>query len=97
MKLGEGLQLDTKKILATVPNLLTPAESSVAMHVFHQFTVRVLGFERDELRRHLSEAGISSRVYSPDYLATGSRRTRIQQIKSPPGREGIGQKCSASP
>jgi dTDP-4-amino-4,6-dideoxygalactose transaminase len=35
-------------------------------HVYHQFVIRVRG--RDELRRHLAEAGVATEVYYPEPL-----------------------------
>lgn len=49
--------------LGNGPELLLPAITEG--HVFHQFTVRVKGRDRDGLQAHLAEAGIGTMVYYP--------------------------------
>jgi dTDP-4-amino-4,6-dideoxygalactose transaminase len=49
--------------LADVPDVTTPVEPDGYGHVYHQYTVRVPN--RDELREHLSDAGIGTGVYYP--------------------------------
>jgi dTDP-4-amino-4,6-dideoxygalactose transaminase len=51
------------RLLADVPGVVTPA--LVPGHVFHQYTLRVLGGRRDALRDFLSQRGIGSMVYYP--------------------------------
>jgi dTDP-4-amino-4,6-dideoxygalactose transaminase len=36
-----------------------------ALHVFHQYTIRIAGGRRDDLQAHLKERGVSSMVYYP--------------------------------
>jgi dTDP-4-amino-4,6-dideoxygalactose transaminase len=36
-----------------------------AVHVYHQYTIRVLNGKRDELQNHLKEKGLSTMVYYP--------------------------------
>ncbi len=61
-------------ILKSVPQLVTPKISngceggicdSCDCHVFHQYTLRVLGGQRDALVAHLQEQGIPCGVYYP--------------------------------
>jgi dTDP-4-amino-4,6-dideoxygalactose transaminase len=49
--------------LADVPDVTTPVEPEGYEHVYHQYTVRVPN--RDELRDHLSNAGVGTGVYYP--------------------------------
>jgi dTDP-4-amino-4,6-dideoxygalactose transaminase len=49
--------------LAGVPGIIAPQRT--AGHVFHQYTVRVLGGRRDALQEHLAREGISTMVYYP--------------------------------
>ena len=51
------------ELLADVPGLVLPEVSEG--HVFHQYTVRVLGKRRDEVQKKLGEAGIGTMVYYP--------------------------------
>ncbi|MGD1856059.1 MAG: DegT/DnrJ/EryC1/StrS family aminotransferase [Leptolyngbyaceae cyanobacterium] len=51
------------QLLADTDGVITPAMS--AGHVFHQYTVRVLGGGRDRIRQALLDAGIGAMVYYP--------------------------------
>jgi dTDP-4-amino-4,6-dideoxygalactose transaminase len=51
--------------LRGIPGLGLPVERPGACHVYHQYTVRIGGGRRDELRRHLAEDGIATMVYYP--------------------------------
>ncbi|WP_448377634.1 DegT/DnrJ/EryC1/StrS family aminotransferase, partial [Fervidobacterium sp.] len=51
------------ELLAGLPGLVLPEVSEG--HVFHQYTVRVLGGKRDEVRRALEAQGIGTMVYYP--------------------------------
>lgn len=47
------------------PKLDIPARSPKSTHVFHQYTLKLKGVDRDTLRARCSERGISSMVYYP--------------------------------
>ncbi|AFZ45839.1 Glutamine--scyllo-inositol transaminase [Halothece sp. PCC 7418] len=49
--------------LSAVENLITPTLKKG--HVFHQYTVRILGGKRDQLRDRLRDAGIATMIYYP--------------------------------
>lgn len=49
--------------LADVPGVVAPEVTDG--HVFHQYTVRVLGGRRDEVRERLAAAGVQTMVYYP--------------------------------
>jgi UDP-2-acetamido-2-deoxy-ribo-hexuluronate aminotransferase len=60
--------------LAGIDNIMTPSGSckgetsicdSCNCHVFHQYTLRILNSNRDELVQHLNEKSIPSGVYYP--------------------------------
>ncbi|KGQ22401.1 DegT/DnrJ/EryC1/StrS family aminotransferase [Thermus filiformis] len=53
------------ELLKGLPGLETPYEAPHARHVYHQYTVRILGGRRDEVQRRLAEAGIGTMVYYP--------------------------------
>ncbi len=48
-----------------LPLALSHSPLAINSHVFHQFTLRVLGGQRDSLQVHLKKAGIDSMVYYP--------------------------------
>ncbi len=50
-------------LLRSLPGIVTP--QVVDGHVFHQYTVRVLGGLRDRVKERLTEAGIATMVYYP--------------------------------
>ena len=48
-----------------ISELITPKEFSYSTHVYHQYTLKVQGEKRDELKEYLSSCGIPSMVYYP--------------------------------
>ncbi len=52
------------KALANTP-LIPPQEKEWAKHVYHQYTIRVPGGKRDQLRAWLSDKGITTAIYYP--------------------------------
>ena len=53
------------KAFANNPHLLLPGREPHSTHVFHQYTLRVQGIDRDMLKANLQEAGIPAMVYYP--------------------------------
>lgn len=47
------------------PNLLIPVQSEQSTHVYHQYTLRLVGVDRDALREALAEKGIPAMIYYP--------------------------------
>lgn len=50
---------------AGLANVQTPARFSQSTHVFNQYTLKLKGVDRDELRKKLAERGIPSMIYYP--------------------------------
>jgi dTDP-4-amino-4,6-dideoxygalactose transaminase len=50
---------------AHTPELQTPSRSLRSTHTFHQYTLRVLNGQRDELMQYLTGKGIPNKVYYP--------------------------------
>jgi len=48
-----------------IPGIITPYEAPYAKHVFHQYTVRILGGKRDKVYEYLAGQDIETRVYYP--------------------------------
>jgi dTDP-4-amino-4,6-dideoxygalactose transaminase len=53
------------ELLQGLPQVVPPHEALWAKHVYHQYTVRILGGRRDAVRKRLAEAGIDTAVYYP--------------------------------
>ncbi len=47
------------------PHLLIPGRSKCSSHVFHQYTLRVIGVDRDKLKEQLADKQIPAMVYYP--------------------------------
>ena len=45
--------------------VLVPGRQASSTHVFHQYTLRVTGADRDRLREALAEKGIPAMIYYP--------------------------------
>ena len=53
------------KAFANEKRLLIPGRTEHSTHVFHQYTLRVIGGDRDKLREELAERGIPAMIYYP--------------------------------
>ena len=53
------------KVFANCEQLLIPGRQPHSTHVFHQYTLRVVGADRDKLREGLAERGIPAMIYYP--------------------------------
>lgn len=53
------------KAFAGNNKLLIPGRQAHSTHVFHQYTLRVVGSDRDRLREGLAEKGIPAMIYYP--------------------------------
>lgn len=51
--------------LSSIEYIKTPVRSENSTHVFHQYTLRIEGRNRDLLKSHLEKNGISSMIYYP--------------------------------
>jgi dTDP-4-amino-4,6-dideoxygalactose transaminase len=51
--------------LEKIEQIQAPARNSFSDHVFHQYTVKLCGINRDELIAHLADHGIPSMIYYP--------------------------------
>ena len=53
------------KAFAANERLLIPGREAHSTHVFHQYTLRVVGADRDALRQALADKGIPAMIYYP--------------------------------
>lgn len=53
------------RVFAHCEQLLIPGRQPHSTHVFHQYTLRVVGADRDKLREGLAERGIPAMIYYP--------------------------------
>ena len=53
------------KVFASNEKVLIPCRAPHSTHVFHQYTLRVVGADRDSLREGLAEKGIPAMIYYP--------------------------------
>jgi dTDP-4-amino-4,6-dideoxygalactose transaminase len=52
-------------ILNGVEGLVIPKRQSNSSHVFHQYTLKILGGRRDALKKHMEQAGVPAMIYYP--------------------------------
>jgi dTDP-4-amino-4,6-dideoxygalactose transaminase len=50
---------------ANHPKITTPFRAANAVHVFHQYTLKITGADRNELQKQLASRGIPSMIYYP--------------------------------
>lgn len=53
------------KAFAGCEKILTPERSTNSTHVFHQYTLRITGTDRDAVRERLTQAGVPAMIYYP--------------------------------
>lgn len=53
------------KAFANNPHILTPGRDPQSTHVYHQYTLRLIDVDRDQLKARLAEKDIPSMVYYP--------------------------------
>lgn len=53
------------KAFANCEKLITPVTADFTNHVYHQYTMRTIGIDRDGLNKHLLDKGIGNAVYYP--------------------------------
>jgi len=51
--------------LADIPEIDSPYRASNSTHVFHQYTMKLNGVNRDELRAHMMDKGVPAMIYYP--------------------------------
>ncbi len=52
-----------RRLLADIAGVVPPLVEEYADHVFNQFTVRIIGRNRDAIQKALAQAGIGTNVY----------------------------------
>ncbi len=50
---------------ASIPQITVPARETKSTHVFHQYTIKLSGIDRESLVTYLAEHGIPSMIYYP--------------------------------
>jgi len=77
--------------LASVSFLEIPYRASNSTHVFHQYTIKTKGIDRDKLKAHLESKGIPSMIYYPVPLHL---QKAYRQEKFPEGSFKITERLS---
>ena len=53
------------KAFSGCEKILTPGRAANSTHVFHQYTLRIVGADRDAVRERLTKAGVPAMIYYP--------------------------------
>ncbi len=75
-----------------IDGLSTPKRIKEGTHVFHQYTLRVLNGQRDELRSHLEKNGVPSMIYYPLPLHF---QKAFENMRYPKGSMPISERLSS--
>jgi dTDP-4-amino-4,6-dideoxygalactose transaminase len=54
-----------RELLGGQPGVTLPSEADYARHVYHQYTIRLTGADRDTVKSRLAAAGVETMVYYP--------------------------------
>jgi dTDP-4-amino-4,6-dideoxygalactose transaminase len=79
--------------LSDIPFLTIPERSKNSSHVFHQYTIKTQGINRDHFKEYLSSKGIPSMIYYPVPLHL---QKAYQTSKYPEGTFKVTEKLSQS-
>lgn len=53
------------RAFAQLPEVVTPKRDASTTHTFHQYTLKVVGVDRNALQKHLADLGIPAMIYYP--------------------------------
>jgi dTDP-4-amino-4,6-dideoxygalactose transaminase len=53
------------QLLADLPGITPPFDAEYGRHVYHQYTIRLSGYDRDAVMARLNELGVGTMVYYP--------------------------------
>ena len=87
-------QANAEFLNANLRGVITPKVAPGAVHVWHQYTIRVVGQDRDAFAAALAERGIGSGVYYP---IPNHRLPSYQRILDLPTTEQVAKECLSLP
>jgi dTDP-4-amino-4,6-dideoxygalactose transaminase len=79
---------------ANITGVVVPPIAPGAEHVFHQYTIRIEGFSRDEFSKQLTELGVGNGVYYPTPI---HRLPSFGQSLDLPATELVAKQCLSLP
>jgi UDP-2-acetamido-2-deoxy-ribo-hexuluronate aminotransferase len=84
--------------LSKTPFIQTPVRSAFSTHVFHQYTLKVKGIDRNNFKSYLERHGVPSMVYYPIPLhLQQAYRTEALAEGSFPVSEGLSKQVLSLP
>ena len=87
-------QANAEFLNANLRGVITPKVAPGAVHVWHQYTIRVVGQDRDAFAAALAERGIGSGVYYP---IPNHRLPSYQRTLDLPTTEQVAKECLSLP
>lgn len=79
---------------ANIKGVVTPPTAPNAVHVFHQYTVQIIGHDRDKFSEELIKRGVGNGVYYPTPI---HRLPSYNRADSLPVTERIAKECLSLP
>lgn len=87
-------QANAEFLNANISGVITPKVAPGAVHVWHQYTIRVPGHDRDAFAAALAERGVGSGVYYP---IPNHRLPSYQRTLDLPTTEQVAKECLSLP
>ena len=81
-------------LTANLRNVITPSVIDKAVHVWHQYTIRITDQNRDNFSEHLKKRGVGSGVYYPTPI---HKLPSFSQATDLPATNRVSQECLALP
>lgn len=70
---------------SSIPQISIPKRNQKSTHVFHQYTMKLNGVDRDKVKSKLKEAGVPSMIYYPKPLHSNEAYSRWANKSFPVG------------
>lgn len=90
----EARQRNAAFLSKNITGVITPAIALGAVHVFHQYTIRVVDHDRDAFSRELTQRGVGNGVYYPTPI---HRLPSFEQDLDLPITEKVAAQCLSLP
>ncbi|TAM71936.1 MAG: DegT/DnrJ/EryC1/StrS family aminotransferase [Microbacteriaceae bacterium] len=87
-------QDNARYLSANIEGVITPTVAAGAVHVYHQYTIRVVDQDRDEFAKELTARGVGNGVYYPTPI---HRLPSFQQNLNLPTTELVAAQCLSLP
>jgi dTDP-4-amino-4,6-dideoxygalactose transaminase len=85
------------KAFAPIDSITTPKIASFSTHLYHQYTIKLNGVDREALQNHLNSKGIPNNIYYPKQNHKQEAFQATTGVLSMPNTEQLGREVLSLP